>query len=146
MTVRRLVTFAFVLLGAAGVAVPTAAAKPRSTPAPSVALHSCSSARSVRPTSFVISCADGNAALTKTTWRSWTAKDASGTTTFALNLCNPYCAASKISYFPESAVVLSTPMTSKKHGALFSKLVVTYTLKGKLQIFTMSWKGTPAFS
>ena len=108
-------------------------------------LWSCSNTAVYKPASFVISCGDGNSALSKTTWKNWTTKSASGTTTFELNLCDPYCAASKISDFPKSTVVLSGAV-STKNGKLFSKLVVTYKLKGRTKTFDQSWVGEPAFA
>jgi hypothetical protein len=56
----------------------------------------------------------------------------------------PYCAASKMSYFPKSTVRLTDPVTTK-HGRLFSSLVVHYQLKGKSKVFSFSWKGDPSF-
>ena len=61
----------------------------------------CQGTEVVRPVNFIISCADAGARLTNTKWSSWTTTGAVGETTFALNLCKPYCAASKISYFSE---------------------------------------------
>ncbi|MGH9291306.1 MAG: hypothetical protein ACRDZ6_00820 [Acidimicrobiales bacterium] len=107
-------------------------------------LLDCHGKTVVRPRSFVISCADANAQLTRTGWEHWGAASARGTTRFALNLCKPYCAASKMSYFPNSRVVLSTPETTP-HGRLFSKLAVHYQLDHKKKVFTLSWKGDPAF-
>jgi hypothetical protein len=56
----------------------------------------------------------------------------------------PYCAASKMSYFPKSTVRLTDPVTTK-HGRLFSSLVVRYELEGKSKAFNFSWKGDPSF-
>jgi hypothetical protein len=67
-----------------------------------------------------------------------------GTTRFALNLCTPYCAASKMSYFPHSTVRLTRPVATK-HGRLYSRLVVHYLLKGKATTFSFSWSGDPSF-
>ena len=111
---------------------------------PAVKILACSGAMLVRPSNFVISCADANAALTKTHWTTWNSRGATGTTRFALNLCNPYCAASPISYFPKSTVRLSAPVMTK-HGRLFSKLVVRYIYRGKAKTFGFSWAGDPSF-
>jgi hypothetical protein len=107
-------------------------------------LLSCSGAAVIAPKTFIISCADANSELTATHWTSWTASQARGTTTFGLNLCDPYCAASRISFFPDSTVVLRNPVTTSK-GPRFSELVVTYLLHNKATTFTMSWKGDPSF-
>ncbi|HEY5265344.1 MAG TPA: hypothetical protein VIJ40_00885 [Acidimicrobiales bacterium] len=98
----------------------------------------------IEPRSFVITCADANTQLTKTHWSSWTSTGASGTTTFAMNLCTPYCAASPMSYFPNSHVTLSAPVVTK-NGKLFSLLTVTYRLHGHAKTYRFTWKGDPSF-
>ncbi len=100
----------------------------------------------VKPSTLVLACADYNAEITKTHWATWGATSGSGTTDFGLNLCVPYCAASKMSYFPGSKVQVSAPVATKHHGRLFSKLVVTFKLKGKTQHYSMSWSGTPQYA
>jgi len=105
----------------------------------------CAGKTVVKPVGFVISCADANSELTATHWTSWNARGAVGTTRFGLNLCIPYCAASRMSYFPRSTVRLSAPVPTK-HGRLFSKLVVAYRLHGKTRKFDFSWVGIPAFA
>ena len=116
------------------------------TPAksPAVKILTCDGATLAKPSNFVISCADANAALTNTHWTTWNSRGATGITRFALNLCNPYCAASPISYFLKSTVRLSAPVMTK-HGRLFSKLVVRYIYRGKAKAFSFSWAGDPSF-
>jgi hypothetical protein len=93
-------------------------------------LLDCAGKPVVRPASFVIACADANTELTRTRWTTWTASTATGTTRFGINFCKPYCAASKLSYFPRARVRLVAP----KHG-LFTRIVVTYVLHGKTKTF-----------
>lgn len=109
-------------------------------------LFTCHGTVVVKPAKLVLACADANAGLTRTDWTTWDIAHASGTTDFALNLCVPYCAASRISHFPDSKVIASAPVVTKHHGRLFSELVVTYKLNGKVHHYPMSWKGDPAFS
>lgn len=108
-------------------------------------LLTCTGDEAVRPVAFTISCADGNARLTKTAWTAWTSLGATGTTDFGLNLCDPYCAASRLSYFPGSTVRLKDPVETR-HGRLFELLVVRYRDAGRQKTFSMSWEGVPAFS
>jgi hypothetical protein len=133
---------------AAALAAPVLAAPPSSgasTPkASAVKLLTCADTTVSRPSSFVISCADANSALSATHWSTWSANSATGSTRFALNLCQPSCAASKMSYFPNSVVRLSAPV-STKHGRLFSRLQVRYLLRGKLTSFSFSWTGDSNF-
>jgi hypothetical protein len=107
-------------------------------------LLSCANTTDLKPTNFVISCADANAELTATVWSHWTATSATGTTKFGLNLCEPNCASSRISFFPKSSVTLSKPK-STRHGKLFSLLIVKYVLHGKPMSFSFSWTGDPGF-
>ncbi len=111
---------------------------------PTVKILACTGATVSRPRDFVISCADANAALTQTHWSTWSANGAMGTTRLALNLCQPSCVASRMSYFPHSSVTLSAPVTTK-HGRLFSKLLVRYAYRGKAASFSFSWVGDPSF-
>ncbi len=104
----------------------------------------CQGTEVVRPVNFIISCADAGARLTNTKWSSWTTTGAVGETTFALNLCKPYCAASKISYFSNSRVTFSAPMPTP-HGKLFSRLTVRYRLGGKMKSFSISYRGDTSF-
>jgi hypothetical protein len=104
----------------------------------------CQGNEIVRPRNFVLSCADDNAQLTQTKWTSWSGSGAVGVTTFGLNLCKPYCAASKMSYFPNSRVTFSAPVNTS-HGKLFSLVTVRYRLGGKVAKFQLSWQGDPSF-
>ncbi|HEY5304587.1 MAG TPA: hypothetical protein VIJ86_11110 [Acidimicrobiales bacterium] len=106
----------------------------------SVKVITCSGSSVVRPRTLVVSCADANTVLTSTRWSTWNVKGANGTTTFGMNLCTPYCAASPISYFPHSTVRLYAPETSA-HGTHFSELVVTYDVSNKVKTFDFSWTG-----
>ena len=116
---------------AAAAAVATAFAS-SATPA----LLSCSGAHLVRPAgTVVLSCADGNSLIRDTRWQSWNAAGATGTTDFGLNLCTPTCVASRIRFFPGSAIrLVGATRTSK--GLLFSRAVIRYTLNGEQRTFT----------
>ncbi len=118
-------------------------------PVPPLALTSakvltCQGTDVVRPRTYIITCADGYTQLTNTHWSTWTSTKAVGTTTFAMNLCKPYCAASKMTYYPHSAVTLTSPV-STKHGSLFSSLTVRYQSGGHSRVFHFSYRGDPAF-
>jgi hypothetical protein len=141
---RVLTVLALASSGAVAVLPGLASAAPIAPGASAVKLLACSGATVERPAFFTITCADGYTELTKTHWTNWTATSAHGVTTFGLNLCKPYCAASRISLFPNSTVALSAPRPTK-HGKLFSKLVVTYKLHGKISHLTFSWVGDPSF-
>jgi hypothetical protein len=105
----------------------------------------CQNSDVIRPRTFIVTCADAYTQLTDTHWTRWTSASAVGTTTFAMNLCKPYCAASKMSYFPRSTVRFSLPI-STKHGQLFSLLVVHYVSDGQPHVFRFSFKGDPSLN
>jgi hypothetical protein len=104
----------------------------------------CLGADVVRPRNYTITCADDNTQLTNTHWSQWSSKRAVGTTTFAMNLCKPYCAASKMTYYPNSAVSFTSP-ESTNHGTLFSLLTVRYQSGGHSHVFHFSFRGDPSF-
>ena len=119
-------------------------------PVPPLALTSakvltCQGTGVVRPRTYIITCADGYTQLTNTHWTTWTAKSAAGITTFAMNLCKPYCAASKMTYYPNSAVSFTSPVATK-HGSLFSLLTVRYRSGGRPHVFHFSYRGDPSFT
>jgi len=99
-------------------------------------LLSCSGKPLLRPTGLVVlSCADANSEIRATHWTSWGHTSAVGTTDFGLNLCTPTCAASTITFFPNSLVRL-TGVTKTKQGPRFSRAVITYVVHGKRKTFT----------
>ena len=79
----------------------------------------------------VISCGDGNFAIDDTSWSSWTASSAQGTTNLQINLCNPNCASSKMTTFKHSGVRLFDVRKTDRYGAVFTRISVTYTHGGK---------------
>ena len=84
----------------------------------------CFGAAIVKPSSYVIACADANTYLKKVHWSSWTASKAEGTAVFWMNDCTPYCAAGKFHSY-SSSIRLSAPKSTTS-GRLFSLLTVVY--------------------
>src|SRR5512133_1678119 len=74
---------------------PAAAAAQRST-----VILDCSGQRQTRPSSFVLTCADANDALSALHWVSWADGQAFGTGTEKVNACRPDCAAGKLVSYP----------------------------------------------
>jgi hypothetical protein len=113
--------------------------------ATSAKVLTCQGTQVTRPRNYIVTCADAYTQLTNTHWTRWTSKSAVGTTTFAMNLCKPYCAASKMTYYPNSTVSFSSPVTTK-HGSLFSLLTVRYQSGGRSHVFRFSYRGDPSFA
>ncbi len=59
----------------------------------------------VRPRTFILTCADGNAYFGKLSWTSWTPGLASAKGTLVLNDCTPYCAAGHFHSYPAIVVL-----------------------------------------
>ena len=114
----------------AGVA-PTAGAT-----AKSVSVMTCAQVAVVHPSSFVISCADGNSYLQKIKWTRWTFGVAKATATYTKNNCTPYCAAGKFINYPAKVTLSGVKLTSS--GKLFTKLFVSYTSGKKTKHFTFA--------
>lgn len=60
----------------------------------------CSGRQQTRPSSFVLTCADANDALTALHWVGWAASQAFGTGTEQVNTCTPDCADGKLVSYP----------------------------------------------
>jgi hypothetical protein len=90
------------------------------------------SQRTVRPTSFLLTCADGNSRIDNATWSVWGADHASGTATLTQNDCEPYCA---VGHFHSQTADLTLDQPVLFHGhRVFSRLVAQ--LHGPLAPFT----------
>jgi len=59
----------------------------------------------VKPKSFILTCADGNAYFAKLAWTSWTPGLASAKGALVLNDCTPYCAAGHFHRYPAIVVL-----------------------------------------
>jgi hypothetical protein len=97
--------------------------------AASPVMVTCSDKDQVRPSSFILSCADANWSLTGLHWQTWGSTGyATGTT--VMNDCVPNCALGKFYYFPSSVVVWRPEALPKHHGVqYFSRVSWVYTGK-----------------
>ena len=82
-----------------------APAHPAAWPAQTVVFDCPGQHALVRPRTFVLTCADGNALFDKLAWTSWTAGEASARGTLVLNDCTPYCAAGHFHRYPAIVVL-----------------------------------------
>lgn len=65
----------------------------------------CQNMAQIRPGTFTLACADGNDALVKMSWTSWTPRLATGYGTETLNDCIPNCAEGHFRNYPVLAVL-----------------------------------------
>jgi hypothetical protein len=54
----------------------------------------------VRPSTVVLACADGNAYVNHIKWKGFGGASSSGSGSYTLNTCKPYCAAGKFVSYP----------------------------------------------
>ena len=80
-----------------GAAAPASA---RAAAQRSAVVVDCSGQQQTRPSSFILTCADANDALTALHWVSWAAGQAFGTGTEKVNTCTPDCADGKLVSYP----------------------------------------------
>lgn len=101
-----------------------------------VVVQPCTGKAEVRPSTFVISCGDGNSYLTKLKWTAWGATSAKASAVYTANNCDPYCAAGKF-VSSGAAVTLSAPKTLKGRR-FFTALHVGYVSGSKFKSFNFA--------
>jgi hypothetical protein len=101
-----------------------------------VVVQPCAGKAEVRPSTFTISCADGNSYLTKLKWSSWGSTVARAIGVFTINNCDPYCAAGKF-VSSDAVVTLSKPKASKGQR-FFTNLHVGYVSGPKFKPFNFA--------
>lgn len=81
-----------------------------------------------RPSSFVLSCADGNEVLEGLTWRGWGENEAVGAGEVVTNGCSPSCAEGKDISFPVR--VVADQLVEDEAAATYRRLTVTVEGQG----------------
>ena len=122
----------FALLGTAGLALGlsgSASAAPTITNVRMVVFDCPAQPAMVRPTTYILACADGNALFDKLAWTSWTPGLASATGTLVLNDCIPFCAAGHFHSYP-AVVVFWGSKAVKSHPGERSYTMMTEILTG----------------
>jgi hypothetical protein len=109
---------------------------PASASVARVVVQPCTGRAEVRPSTFVISCADGNSYLTKLKWTAWGTSSAKASAVYTANNCDPYCAAGKF-VSSGAAVTLSEPKTLKGRR-FFTALHVGYVSGPKFKSFNFA--------
>lgn len=92
-----------VATGCASASAPTRAADTavvQRTPIARTVVVNCGFKQQTRPSTFVLTCADANDALTHLRWVSWQPGAAFATGIEQINNCTPYCAAGKFINYP----------------------------------------------
>ena len=134
--VRYLLTGVLSLLAVSSCAAIDAVAMPAGASSTRVVVQPCTGKAEVRPSTFVISCGDGNSYLTKLKWNAWGSATARADGVFTINNCDPYCAAGKF-VSSEAVVTLSKPKTFKGLR-FFTNLHVGYVSGPKFKSFNFA--------
>jgi hypothetical protein len=82
----------------------------------------------VRPTSYILTCADAGSVLAHMSWLSWTAKQGVATGVHQLNDCTPNCAEGTFISYP--AVITfwrPEPVAGHSGETYFTRVTVRYT-------------------
>ena len=90
-----------------------------------VVVLNCLSQEQVRPSSFILACADGNDYLTDLSWTTWGPRLASATGIQEENDCIPYCAAGHFHAYPVDVVFWGSTALEGQPG---TQRYATYTL------------------
>ena len=81
-----------------------------------------------KPETIMIMCGDGGILIYKITWKTWSAKGATGTGTWGENLCDPSCAEGEVVYAP---VNVSLSNLSARKGKNYLRTLDITTQDGK---------------
>lgn len=108
---------------------------------PSYVVLDCAAKPQVRPSSYVLACADAGLGLESVRWTTWTPRLASGYGTFYENNCTPDCADGKIIRYPALATLWGTSAVSPA-SRRYTKLTLVFTGK-RPPLYT--GQGNPAY-
>jgi len=134
--VRYLLMGALSLLALTGTAAIDAVTMPVNASSARVVVQPCTAKAEVRPSTFIISCGDGNSYLTKLKWSAWGSSTARADGVYTVNNCDPYCAAGKF-VSSDAVVALSKPKTFKGQR-FFTNLHVGYVSGPKFKSFNFA--------
>ncbi|MGH3279781.1 MAG: hypothetical protein ACRDNW_11685 [Trebonia sp.] len=90
-------------------------------------MRNCENKPEVRPTSFVLACADGNDRLIDMHWTNWTPVGASGTGVQYLNDCEPNCALGHFHRYPADIALTGSYKARPNEPFAYTKITLTYT-------------------
>jgi|SRR5215469_4887426 len=136
MTIRltpiRTATVALCTIGAiAAVAAGTAVAASRTPRNPASSLPvviNCAAKGQVKPGTYILACADGNAFITKMHWASWGGQAAFGSGTDTFRVCVPSCVAGHNVSFPVLAALWRVQALPGHRGTqYFTRLTLIFT-------------------
>jgi hypothetical protein len=95
---------------------------------PGVVVVNCAGKQQIRPSNFVLTCADANNSLEAVHWLDWAAAQAFGTGSEIVNTCTPDCADGKLAHYP-ALIALWRPEPLPGHPGVryFTRITRIYT-------------------
>ena len=88
----------------------------------------CARKHQVKPTSYILACADGGAFIFKMQWATWGEQAAFGSGTFSLRVCIPDCVHGKTVTFPILAALWRVkPLPGQTSVHYFTRLTLIFT-------------------
>ena len=129
---KRIMSLAVITVAALSVLASADVPVSSANKAPVPSVLTCAGKTTIKPSSYVLACADANTYFNSIDWTSWTAHSAAGTATFVQNNCTPTCAAGKFLKYP-GKLTLSAPKSTKL-GVLFSRINYSYTVSASTDL------------
>jgi hypothetical protein len=81
----------------------------------------------VKPTTYTVTCADGNSVLAQLVWTAWTARQAVATGVHELNDCRPNCAQGRFRDYPAVITLWrGEPAPGHPRERYFTRITVRY--------------------
>jgi hypothetical protein len=141
----RLATAVLALIAVPALALSLSAASSQASPttriSPKPVVVDCLSKGKVEPGTFILTCADGNAYLSRLHWTTWNSEMATATGTLVENDCVPYCAAGHFHSYP-ALVMLWEP---ERYGSVQRFTEITEILPGgRPSVYNSHGKKLPA--
>lgn len=106
--------------------LPVAAASAAGTGVALPRVMTCAGTTVVRPSSYVLACADDYTYFVKIHWTTWSTASATARATFVQNNCTPTCVTGHFVKYP-ARLTFSEPKKTR-YGRLFSKIDYHYTI------------------
>jgi hypothetical protein len=101
---------------------------PTATAASLPVVINCTMGHQVKPSTYILACADAGALITKMHWATWASQASFGSGTFSYRVCIPNCAAGKTVTFPVLAALWRVkPLPGHRSVRYFTRLTLIFT-------------------
>lgn len=108
-------------------------------------LWDCTGTAEVEPSSYVLTCADGNTVLEAMHWSSWQPGEAAGSGTLAENDCTPDCADGKTIDYPVSVTLTGSRFYSQAGKYTYPSITMHFPDAAPAEYSTVDGKTTVTY-